>query len=1013
MSSHRSEPLSLRLFPKGLGADAYVLTGIAARCDWAVLSDLEEPRVQLRRSNPTDAPASIFLSMRCPLEALRFFHAEILPRLSAPFVLISGSEDATLPVQIDSRWSPFWADTRRIIEEIATSRHLRHWFVENLDSKFSDRVSPLPSGMVFPDNEIPVAPSLSGVPLLGPRPLKVLCGHRVRAGKQWDLRNSVNALATGPWSDFTTNLTREVTERDFARMMSEHSFVICTEGGGVDPSPKAWQALQHGAIPIIRRSALWEAYRELPCVAIDDWTEQSLSRERLELWKAELQARFDDDDARAELAHRLSSDFWWQKITSSAQPIGRDADQRQKRIVIVCPGEVVSGGPEALHQLGSALQEAGVKVAMCYFPFDRKIASAPAAYHDYGLPVCDIDEIGTSDVILPEARTGLARHFVPERTWIWWLSVDNYRGSTAKDATDRATDRHLPLRLMREMNHLAQSAYAAGFLAANGLSSQPLGDYLAGPHLQQMPDVREKERVVLYNPKKGLRVTEKLIETMPEERFVPIADLNRDEVASLLARAAVYIDFGPHPGKDRLPREAALAGCCVVTGRRGAADNRADTPIPEQYKIDEAKDGFLEKARATIKDLLDNYDARHADFDAYRQHIRAEKTRFKTQVARAFSLPRLRLVTASSGAQARAIKPEKENGMDRKNQREMSKARIEAALEAGDPDSVLAEIETAKADFADDISFLRKSLARLRGDGHAAETLPVLDTLCRTFPGKPGLGMDMGRTQLMLGHPEEAEQAFADVLSRNPSHAPAWLAQIEAALARPDEERAMRHAEAALAVLPHDPKLVEPCARLLVRLGKRVVARDALETALATPEGTSHDGLTMALAGVKRELGALDASDALYCAVLENKPDLAPAWIGRIQIALVQGNVDRALEVSAEACRQCPDKVTPQRLFAEALRRAGRDGEAGALLRSLHDRWPGDKLVALALGKACLRDGRLDEADARFRSVLERDPESWPALEGRVDVAEARGDYGAALVLLETGSHPEESDVAV
>ena len=31
------------------------------------------------------------------------------------------------------------------------------------------------------------------------------------------------------------------------------------------------------------------------------------------------------------------------------------------------------------------------------------------------------------------------------------------------------------------------------------------------------------------------------------------------------------VDLGHHPGKDRLPREAALAGCVTVVGRAGAA----------------------------------------------------------------------------------------------------------------------------------------------------------------------------------------------------------------------------------------------------------------------------------------------------------------------------------------------------------------------------------------------------------------------------------------------------------
>jgi len=34
----------------------------------------------------------------------------------------------------------------------------------------------------------------------------------------------------------------------------------------------------------------------------------------------------------------------------------------------------------------------------------------------------------------------------------------------------------------------------------------------------------------------------------------------------------VYIDFGHHPGQDRLPREAVQCGCVVITGKRGSGN---------------------------------------------------------------------------------------------------------------------------------------------------------------------------------------------------------------------------------------------------------------------------------------------------------------------------------------------------------------------------------------------------------------------------------------------------------
>ena len=315
--------------------------------------------------------------------------------------------------------------------------------------------------------------------------------------------------------------------------------------------------------------------------------------------------------------------------------------QRSRRVVIVCPGEVVSGGPEALHQLGAALIRAGHAAEMCYFPFDRLYANAPPAYGVYNVPVCTFYQIGDADVVLPEARTGFARFFRPEQVWIWWLSVDHYRGKLRKSDKGGGgrgldPDRHLPLWRMRGMRHLSQSFYATHFLASNGIKSRPLGDYLVKAHAKRSAAIRGKDRIVLYNPKKGLKVSKSLMEVLTQETFVPIVDLGHDEVARLLERAALYIDFGPHPGKDRLPREAAMAGCCIVTGRQGAAGNAKDIPIPPRYKIDDTTSDFLNTASRVIVDVLDHWNERQADFEDYRLGIEAEERSFLQQVAEAF-----------------------------------------------------------------------------------------------------------------------------------------------------------------------------------------------------------------------------------------------------------------------------------------------------------------------------------------------------------------------------------------
>jgi hypothetical protein len=303
---------STRLFPKNQGADGYALSGIAARCDWVVLSDWQPPHCALRRVRNTDHPEHIFLSMRQAFRVLPYFVEEILPRLSRPFILISGSEDLTLPRQTDQRWRSFEAAETAAIAEILDHPLLRHWVAENLDQADHPKLAPLPVGMVFSDEpKIRDRIEVPAVTPLADRPLTVLSAHRERPGPQWEPRRQVSQLASTVWSGFCHALRDEVTETEFLAQTQRHAFILCVEGGGLDPAPKAWQALLQGTIPIVRRSPLEHAYRHLPIAWVDDWTPDAISPERLQAWRQQLGWAFDTAPGRALTVQRLGLQYWW------------------------------------------------------------------------------------------------------------------------------------------------------------------------------------------------------------------------------------------------------------------------------------------------------------------------------------------------------------------------------------------------------------------------------------------------------------------------------------------------------------------------------------------------------------------------------------------------------------------------------------------------------------------------------------------------------------------------------
>jgi hypothetical protein len=306
--------LSTRLFPKYGGAEAYALSGIAARCDWVVLSDEREPQVVLWRREGRESPRHVFLSLRQPYAALAFFEQEVLPRIRAPFRLVSGSEDVTLPRQLDRRWRPFTAEEQQRMGRLLDDPRLLAWAAENLDAAIHPKLMPLPLGLTFPEGGAEHPLPIPRIPRQACRPLRLLCAHRVREGPQWELRRQVQELARQELAAWCTVLEEEVPERRFIQLLRQHAFVLCVTGGGLDPSPKAWLAMLHGTIPVVQSSALDGAYQDLPVAFVENWSAEALQPQQLAAWQRSLITAIDTPEGRRRTLERLGLEHWWERI---------------------------------------------------------------------------------------------------------------------------------------------------------------------------------------------------------------------------------------------------------------------------------------------------------------------------------------------------------------------------------------------------------------------------------------------------------------------------------------------------------------------------------------------------------------------------------------------------------------------------------------------------------------------------------------------------------------------------
>lgn len=343
------------------------------------------------------------------------------------------------------------------------------------------------------------------------------------------------------------------------------------------------------------------------------------------------------------------------------------------KIYVVAPAKSATGGPELLHQLVFHLRnDLKIDAYMYYLP-NYVLDPIHPEYKNYNNPyVKEIEDNKRNLIIVPEVISGIKTlsNFSKIRKVVWWLSVDNFYLSLIlsskktfffRNTINKVSNlilnkaifniNELALKKLTQLNlsklleqvrqvdfNLVQSYYAMQHLESNNIPKNKifyLSDYLNESFLKIQTDLIKKENIVAYNPKKGFTFTKKIIKNTTNIKFVPLINMTRQQVIETLQRAKVYIDFGNHPGKDRIPREAAILGCCVITGKRGSAKYFEDVSIPEEYKFDDIEEN-IPKIINKITDCLENFEKRYICFNYYREVIKNEPQKFLEDLKKVF-----------------------------------------------------------------------------------------------------------------------------------------------------------------------------------------------------------------------------------------------------------------------------------------------------------------------------------------------------------------------------------------
>lgn len=325
------------------------------------------------------------------------------------------------------------------------------------------------------------------------------------------------------------------------------------------------------------------------------------------------------------------------------------------KVVILCPAMVETGGPEALHQLSDALISQGVDAQMWYtMPGDLEQLRAVTRRDTQGLVIQVGARQGTvpqyakykirlletltldaqTVVVLPETYLDWEDCFRHQPCVAWWLSVDNAFKYMAP-----------PFNLNRvragRFLHVYQSQYARNVLDALGIrGSLPLSDYT--PILPASP--RERSVISMSALPKVIVDVESIKQRIQDacgRDVVLIRNMSREQVYDAFDRSFAYIDLGHFPGKDRMPREALLRGCCVITSDAGAAGT-GELMLPDEcvFSLD-----MLGALPSVVKAMCQDFNQFSALCDPARQRILAEQLTFEKEVCAVSQ--RLRMMTGN------------------------------------------------------------------------------------------------------------------------------------------------------------------------------------------------------------------------------------------------------------------------------------------------------------------------------------------------------------------------------
>ena len=324
-------------------------------------------------------------------------------------------------------------------------------------------------------------------------------------------------------------------------------------------------------------------------------------------------------------------------------------------IYILCPGNMATGGIEALHQLRYYLDKCGHNAFLAYY-YDPHIHPRYKCYDPKVVPLKDIKDEKQNVIIVSESITSSLKNYHYATKCIWWLGVQCYDGDFNSVPIDFKHEvrkmikdmiplsilgikRKIQLRLKPNNEYhpywiektdinLTGSKFAYDYVKKRYKNTKMFVEPISMDFLEtDAPELSSKGRsdVIPYNPSKPSDIMNKLLQRT-DIQFVPIKNMTPTQIIDLFRKSKLYIDFGFFGGPERIPKESVHNGMLLLVGKRNAAINNFDVAIPNEFKIKNYNNEELIVEK--IKYMLSHYDELIGQFDPFRKKILALEENF-------------------------------------------------------------------------------------------------------------------------------------------------------------------------------------------------------------------------------------------------------------------------------------------------------------------------------------------------------------------------------------------------